>query len=104
MIHRKRVQHPGLHVIIGFLFDQFLVQVTARARNHVGLHLDACLLRQGHAPNNISRHEVIAVAVFPPAPAAIGMLEIVEPIQALFGDRVDLTQIMFAFRMRRRRG
>ena len=31
MIHRERVQHPGLHVIVGFLFDQFLVQVTGRA-------------------------------------------------------------------------
>ena len=43
---------------------------------------------------------MIAVALLPPAPAAVGMLKIVKAVEALLGDLVEFGQIMFALGMR----
>src|SRR5213075_1273849 len=71
------------------------------ALDHVRLHFNACLLGEGHAPDNVSSHEMIAVALFPPAPTAVRVLEVVEAIETLFGHRVEFFQIVTTLRMRR---
>ena len=47
------------------------------------LDLNSGLARERQSPDDVSRHEVVALAFFPPAPAAIGVLEVIEAIQTL---------------------
>ena len=42
---------------------------------------------------------MIAVAIFPPAPTAVGMLEIVESIKTLSGDLIEFTKVVLALGM-----
>src|SRR5437867_2570348 len=55
---------------------------------------------EGQAPNDVSRHPAITLALFPPAPASIAMLEVVETIEVRVHDFVELRQILLAFGMR----
>src|SRR6266566_9647213 len=98
------MQHPCLLVVVSFLFDEFFIKITSRAVHHILFYFETRLAGQGHAPKHISSHEVIAIAVFPPAPPAVGMLEVVETFQTRLRDAVEFLQIAFTFRMSGRRG
>src|ERR1700752_3216184 len=96
------MEHPRLRIIVRFFLNQLLIEKRCRTFDHVGLYVDAALPRQSHAPKNVCRHEVIALANFPPAPTAIGMLKIIETVETLPRYFSKFSEISAALRMRGR--
>src|SRR4029079_1868706 len=93
------MEHPRLCVIISLFFDEFLVEKRSRAFHHVRLHVDAGLSPETHAPEHVSGHEVIALALLPPTPTTVNMLKVVKTFQPLLRHPVELLQISAAVRM-----
>src|SRR5262249_6985415 len=90
VVHGERVKYPRLCVVVGLLFDELLVEKRRRTFHHVRLHVDAGLSPETHTPENVRGHEVIALALFPPAPTTIRMLEVVKTFQPLSSNRFEL--------------
>ena len=88
------MQHPRLRRGIVLELDEFLVEEVQPAIQHAAADVAARILRQREAPHDIRRHVRIAVAILPPAPAAVAVLEIVEAVEAGFHHLVQLREIV----------
>src|SRR5215213_11507233 len=85
--------------MVRLFFDQLLVEKRCGTLDDVRLHIDAGLSSETHAPNNVCGHEVIALAIFPPAPTTVGVLEVVETLKTLLCHRFELFEIFASVRM-----
>src|SRR4029453_7596905 len=94
------MEHPGLLVVVNFFFDEFFVEVTRRTFSDIMFHLNASLACERQSPKYVGSHVVIAVAIFPPTPAAVGVLEVVETIKTLARNLIELLEITLSFGMR----
>ena len=93
LVASEGVQHPRLDRQVSFRFDDLVLEETNRALDGVFLHRDPRVARQDQPPDDVGGHEVIAVAFLPPAPAAVAVLEVVEPFEALLDHVVELAQV-----------
>ena len=99
----QRVEHEGLHVIVQLLLNESFVQVSGSAVEHILADRNIGIFRERQPPEHISAHPMIAVALLPPGPAAVGMLEIIKTFEAGFDYLIELLQILFPVRMSRGR-
>ncbi len=94
------MQHERLHVRILLFLDDSLRKEVFPAIEHILLHFGARIARERQSPYHVSRHPTVAVALLPPTPAAVAMLEIVKPLQASLRDGIQFGQIFLVLRMR----
>src|SRR5215813_15325930 len=101
VVNSERVEHPRLHVIAQLFFDYLFVEIVDALFERFGLDLNSSVARARQSPYDVGRHEMIALAFLPPAPAAVRVLETIEPIETLLYHVVQLMQVLLAVRMRR---
>src|SRR5258705_10096245 len=94
------MKHPGLLIVVDFFFDEFLIEVTRRTFSDIMFHWNAGLACERQSPKDVGSHVVIAVAVFPPTPATVGVLEVVQTIETLARDLIEFLEVTLTFRMR----
>src|SRR5262245_26000287 len=93
------MQHPGLHVRVFLFFNERFVEEARPAVENILVNFDLGVARKSKSPHDVSGHPTIAFTLFPPTPAAIGMLKIVKAIETGFDHLIEFLQILFAIGM-----
>src|SRR2546422_2201678 len=100
VVKRKRMQHPGLDIMACLLLNQFLVEIAGSSIEHAHPEFYAGVTSQRQAPDYVGAHEMIALALLPPAPTSVAMLKVVKTLEALLHHVIELAQILFPARLR----
>ena len=95
-VRGQRLQHPGRQVALFLGLDQVQLQELDAALEHRLVDCDAAVAREREPPDDVGRHVLVAAAFLPPAPAAIGVLEVVQAREARLGDLLQFGQVLAA--------
>ena len=101
---RERVKNPRLLVPLIFVLHEIVRQPCGGAIDRVGAYVESAVTRDRESPHDVRGHPRIAGTLFPPAPAAVAVLRVVQPRHRRRRDRVDAREWPLRIRVRLRRG
>ena len=93
VVGRKRVEHPRLHIQTALLLNDLELEEPRRPIHRVAPDVPVGDASQAQPPQDVGRHEVIALAALEPPPSAVGVLEVVEPLETTLDDLVELAEV-----------
>ena len=93
VVGRKRVEHPRLHIQTALLLHDLELEEPRRPIHRIAPDVPFGDASQAHPPQDVGRHEVIALAALEPPPSTVGVLEVVEPLETTLDDLVELAEV-----------